>query len=1382
MNCTLTLKVVLPLAAAVLLFLAAEIPLLAQQTNNYELRAVPAPPRVTIDGKLDEWDLSGEVLMSYDLETMLDNHSVRTAAMYDQDWLYLSFRFKDRTPMVNHVDPQQRPGSGWIADCVQVRLWADEGKPIGPGGARITHIDCYYYTDEKRPTAYVTYNDMSRRQDGLEGTITEAIGQGVDAAFIKDPDGRGYTQEMRISWKHLRRDGRPYVAGETLRLGLECFWGGPEAEKWYEHRLTDLLSPEMPQREFFWTNYNAWGRVQFLDHGKLEPSPSLQQLSDVERLQRLRYSTNGPVLMRYRMPLNGSVTLVVEKPDGTRVRNLMSNYPRRRGLVVDRWDGTDDNGRLVPPGEYRVRGLYHGPLDIQYQFSYGNPGNPPWETSDGKGNWLSDHANPMDVLADDERVYAVAPTSENGNTLIAMDFAGDRLWGLNRIGGGFLARAGDYLYMVYDEGASIAGPTGKHEDPVEVQLIRVDPKTGRLASFPDGKSTHPVATWTPIKEGITREDEGTTIARHAHNADWCNIQAQGLAAIGQTLYMSMHFAGKLLKIDAEEGVVLGEIPVPAPAGLAADGQRLFAVSGRQVVLVNPDSGQITPVVTEGLRAPLGLALDEQGNIYVSDWADQMCVKVFSPAGQLLRTVGKPGGRAWVGKYDPQGMLLPRGISVDNQGRLWVAEDDYSPRRISCWNPDGKLAFEKLGTTWYSGGGCFIFPDNPTRGIVMGNLVELDWKKGQWRVLSTLWRSTQPNALLGMNYYGKVEAVVKRGGRTFLVHNANMGALVISELKGDVAVPVAAYGSCFDALPNLYNSSKGGQKPSSLFAEHLWTDQRLNDRAKQVIPWYFDGPRAGDYHHPYTYLGQISAGICSPHYVNNNFVWSDLNGNGAIDPEEIHYYATPDIAAEDAPPWSARTWGSGRIEADMALYPSATYKGNTYIWRLPVAKWTGTGMPVYDPAQAQLVVKDQPVAPVGLGWRDHAGGLLCNQIPLTMYKPSGEVAWTFPNPWPNVHGSHRAPKAQKGRLIGPLQVIGSAALGEGVGDIFVFSGNLGQAFVFTTDGLYVADIFRDCRSAPEVLPDKPTRGMSIIQTTCGGEWFGGQFLRNVQDGKLYLINGHSNISQVVGLESTRRLPTQTVTFTPEQYRQASELLAQRATAEGAAQKLALSPARQSFDTAPPEDGFDWRGEATATWQFDGQHSAQATWTYDATNLYVCFRNVLDSTPMINGGKDPQILFKTGDAAVLELRTDPASAAPGIVAGDLRLLFSVFNDKPIAVLYRYKAPGAAVPTPFTSPVTTTNIDVVKILDSAKITVSRQGDRYTLRATVPLQELGFAPTAGQTYRGDFGVIYSDRTGRINELRMYWCNPVTGMVNDLAIEAKIEPQFWGKFELAAK
>jgi len=1353
----------------------------AQQTNNHVLRAVPAPKQVVLDGKLNEWDLSGQILMCYDLDTMLQTHSVRVAAMYDRDYLYVSFRFRDRSPLVNHVDPQQQPGSGWLSDCVQLRIWADHEKPIGPKGARIIHVDCYWFTDEQRPAAIVQFHDMSRRKEGYEGKIEQAIGHGVDATFEKASDGRGYTQEMRVSWKLVRRDGRPYVAGEVLRMGIECFWGDATGGRWYEHRLTDLISREVPQREFFWANHRAWGEVHFLDHGNLEPSPSMRELSALERLRALRYRTEGPVEIRYRLPGDGYATLAIEKPDGARVRNLISNYPRKRGDNADRWDGTDDGGRLVPPGRYRVRGLYHGPLDVRYQFSYGNPGNPPWETSDGRGNWLSDHANPLDVLADEDRIYAVAPMSENGNTLIAMDYEGNRIWGLARTAGGFLARSGKYLYMAADNGGSIQGWSGSVEDPARVEIIRVDPRTGKLASFPDGKSHHEIAKWVALKEGFSRDHEGVTVANHAHNADWCNVQAQGLAAIGQTLYVSMHFRDKLLVVDADKGEVTGEIPVPAPAGLASDGARLFAVSSTAVVKVNPETGKLSPIVTEGLRAPIGLALDKRGNIYVSDWADQMCVKVFSQKGKLLRTVGKLGGRAWMGRYDPQGMLLPRGITVDARGRLWVAEDDYSPRRISCWNPDGSLALEKLGTTWYSGSGCFIFPQDPTRGIVLGNLVELDWEKGRWRVLSTLWRSTHPDALLGLNYYADVDSVVRREGRTFIVHSANHGAVVVSELRGDVAVPLAAIGSCYRALPNLYNSTKGGERPSAVFADHLWTDPRINQHAREVIPWYFDGPRAGNYRDPSRFMPQICKGIAPWHHADNNFVWTDLNGNARMDSNEISYYPTPGVPENSDWGWGAG-WGSGRADKDLALYLSKTQKDELYVWRVPVARWAPSGAPVYDPGRAQLLVKGHQVGHVGFTWVDSGGNMLCNQIPLTMYRPDGTVAWTFPNRWPGVHGSHTAPKARHGRLIGPLRVIGSARLGEAVGDIFCFSGNLGQAFLFTTDGLYVADLFRDCRSAPDALPDKATRGMSIINTSCGAEWFGGQFFQQPPGGKIWLVNGHSNVNEVIGLESVRRLPTQTVEFTPADYETASALLARRSAEEEKGKALSIFPPRRQVKGVPPAEAFDWRREAVARWQFDGQHAAEATWTYDDKNLYLCFRNVIDSTPMINGGKDPRILFKTGDCAVFELRADADAKGREIAAGDLRLLFSVFNGKPITVLYRYKVPGTKEPVPFASPVTTTNIDVVKILDSARVALEKQEDRYALRAAIPLKELDFRPLPGKTYGGDLGIIYSDRAGRIDELRMYWSNPATAMVSDLALEAQIEPGFWGRFTVKGK
>lgn len=76
--------------------------------------------------------------------------------------------------------------------------------------------------------------------------------------------------------------------------------------------------------------------------GDVEPSPSTNPPNLTERLQQTRYATSGPVAIEYVLPANGYATLVIETPDGQRVRNLISDYPREEGRNVDYWDGTDD--------------------------------------------------------------------------------------------------------------------------------------------------------------------------------------------------------------------------------------------------------------------------------------------------------------------------------------------------------------------------------------------------------------------------------------------------------------------------------------------------------------------------------------------------------------------------------------------------------------------------------------------------------------------------------------------------------------------------------------------------------------------------------------------------------------------------------------------------------------------------------------------------------------------------------------------------------------------------------------------------------------------------------------------------------------------------------
>ena len=95
---------------------------------------VPAPKKVTIDGKLDDWDLSGQITMYVVSETS-DMQSAKFAMMYDKDALYLSAVVRDPTPMMNRHDPQVDADRAWDADACQFRLTLDPkmGYPVNIG-------------------------------------------------------------------------------------------------------------------------------------------------------------------------------------------------------------------------------------------------------------------------------------------------------------------------------------------------------------------------------------------------------------------------------------------------------------------------------------------------------------------------------------------------------------------------------------------------------------------------------------------------------------------------------------------------------------------------------------------------------------------------------------------------------------------------------------------------------------------------------------------------------------------------------------------------------------------------------------------------------------------------------------------------------------------------------------------------------------------------------------------------------------------------------------------------------------------------------------------------------------------------------------------------
>ena len=66
-----------------------------------------------------------------------------------------------------------------------------------------------------------------------------------------------------------------------------------------------------------------------------------------------------------------------------------------------------------------------------------------------------------------------------------------------------------------------------------------------------------------------------------------------------------------------------------------------------------------------LDAPLGIAVDAQGRVFVSDRADR--VQIFAPDGAFLTAWGQSG-------FEPGQFRGPIGLVLDGQGDIYVTED------------------------------------------------------------------------------------------------------------------------------------------------------------------------------------------------------------------------------------------------------------------------------------------------------------------------------------------------------------------------------------------------------------------------------------------------------------------------------------------------------------------------------------------------------------------------------------------------------------------------------------------------------------------------------------------------------------------------------------
>jgi hypothetical protein len=1065
-----------------------------------------------------------------------------------------------------------------------------------------------------------------------------------------------------------------------------------------------------------------------------------------------------PIAVRFTMPEDGWATLVIESADGTRVRNLLADTFFSKGPQTAWWDGSDDLARdpgaakhglyyiptqFVAPGEYRVRGLWRKKVSLTYEFGVYTAGRTPWETADRTGGWLSNHTPPCAVLfvpdapgpdgSPRPTILAGSYVSEGTAGLAWLDLDGVKWRGQNWVGGTWTGAP----YLARDAGPKAA--PGVYAYVAAAWEAGTDPQTKakkgeiRLTGLTSG-ADKPIIKY----EFMPAQDP-------PGNVHW-EGEIGGLAVHNGVAAVSMPRLGRLLFVDVAAGRTLGEAPLDAPHGLAFDAAgRLLAASGKRVVRFASaaDPARLPPpeTVVDGLQQPMGLALDAAGNLYVSDRGTSHQVKVFTPAGKPLRTLGKSGAPA-AGPYEPMHMNNPRGVTVDAQGRVWAAEEDERPKRVSVWNADGTLARAFYGPAEYGGGGA-VDPQDKTRFYYAGMEFRLDWDRGTDRLANVYYRPG-PDTLPLAFRCGPPQSAVYAGGKRYW-HNAfnsnptnGHGTAFIFADKGGIAVPVAACGRA-----NEWDALKADAFASAWPAE---TDSKA--------AWHSS--------------------------KSAFFIWTDLDSDGRPQPAEVAM--------------SRAVAGGVTVGDDLSFVVARM--GERAV-RFAPARFTPAGAPVYDAAAPQVLVEaaqpppssggEQALAAPG-GWSIHTNAPKPFPASAVGGAHNGRPQWSYPSLWPGLHASHEAPVPDRpGMIIGHTRLLGGVFTpgkpGAGGEPLWMLNTNHGPVVVFTADGLFVAQLMQDMRLGQPWRMPLAQRGMPVDDLTPSDENFWPGVTRTAE-GQVYMVAGRPNaVVRVDGLDTVRRLPDAALTVTADDLARAQDYFARAEAARQAAHgRGTLVVAIRK--TAPTVDGNadDWAG---ADWADIDKRGTAAYFNsssrpYDVTGaaavagdrLFAAWRTG-DKNLLKNAGDVPDALFKTGGALDIMIGAagaDPKRARP--VAGDVRLLVTQVGGKTRALVYRPVATGEKRPVPFASPWRTITLDRV---DDVSDQVQLAGADGTYEISVPLAALGLAPGAGMEISADIGILRGD--GSTTTQRVYWTNKATAIVADVPSEAELRPNLWGRW-----
>ena len=1082
-------------------------------------------------------------------------------------------------------------------------------------------------------------------------------------------------------------------------IGTEGFKMAFEV-KWY----SEALKTDVRKERFMHLNPAA-------AHSGLSENTNYWTAVSFKEYKQLVSDKKNEINFKLDQPMDGKLTVVIEDEQGNRVRNLISGFKKDQGPHEIEWDGTDDEGNLVKPGNYKWRSIHHPGIVPEHQMTIAN-GNLDLPKAFG-----SNHATFRDAASNGKYTFLAAALTEGGWAMIAVDENGKWKKGFQQIHGtpihSIKVAAGEDEFFAIHDGLAWGEKVNKDKpDWVSnnyLTITKFNIESTQVIHFGKkhfvkfGKYEHGPRAKDP------RFKSGYSIA--------------GATYLKGKLYITTRHDQKLHIVDAKSGDFLSSIDVPKPGPLATDGNRIFVVTDDSIVAMSPGNQQREFTVK---KSGLNIKGMTAGNnkIFVTD-GNSHTVKIFSTEGKDLGSIGTPGGN-YQGKYDAKRMVNPRGLTVIND-TLWVTENRWNPKRALAWDLKTKTVKNELfGNPHYGSSGGGFDTDDHSKWIALSSVWNVDFASKKAKPTSIM--GTKTGRLEG--YYKEPFRYMfyKESGRTFLIASGKIA--MVCELMPDGSVKdhmamgglhLFAYGCNWKLPPALFEALPENYKK---YAKVTYKDNQCR---------------------------------------NLGILWVDKNGDGQMQKEEFDF--------NEGYKGYSSYWGSN--QQNLTFYmPLSEFKGSDIkILKLEPNGFYEGGAPKYPKLsdavknsaswQQSVKLKDGANHPTTV---DRFNRVIYNTDPkMLAMSTDGKLLWHFPNQWVGVHGSHKAPLPETGVMQGNLFFLGCAPLDD-KSDVFILNGNHGRFSVMSSDGLYLDEMFRDVRTGRD-------RNYMMI----GGEPFGGVFGKSKKDGKYYLQTSGDGyrIYTVKGLDKIVR-KSGSLTITEEQIMAAERKYSRKVIAKNEAKEATANKSPKTIKADgnnrdwPNTYTAEWDKSGLYKVKVKMAYDSQNLYLYyNVIDDTPWINNGTDWTTLFKTGDSVDLQIAIDDKA------NPKRRSP--VEGDIRLLIGQHNQKPIAVLYRHRLKKKVNPMTFTSPWRSETVDSVEKLDSVQINVKVGGGHYEIEAAIPLKDLGIGGLTGKNLLGDFGVIYGDDKGTINFLRNYWSNKATGLVNDVPGEIMLSPANWG-------